>query len=190
MELLSSNDMLLPLRMAEYSLLVYRLHQLFPELFVLYVGSEELRMPSELVGPNISCRYTIVDIRTFDAETLVNSPFPADAVLAILARYSERPETIRRILARVAKMGKGPELNEAFSKLMILAGLRKLGDAVRKEAQNMPILDDIMDHDVIGPAVRRGLEQGPCAGTGAGTGERTGERTTGGTAKRQPNGPE
>ena len=24
----------------------------------------------------------------------------------------------------------------------------------------MPILDDIMDHDVIGPAIRRGLEQG------------------------------
>jgi len=87
------------------------------------------------------------------------APF-RDTVLAILAREAERPETIRRILARMAKMGKGPELNAAFSKLMILAGLRKLGDTIQKEAQNMPILDDIMDHDVIGPAIRRGLEQG------------------------------
>ena len=160
LELLSTNDMLLPLRMAEYSLLVYRLHKLFPELFVLYVGNEELRLPSELVGPNIYCRYKIIDIRSFEAETLLESPFPADTVLAILAREAERPETIRRILARMAKMGKGPELNAAFSKLMILAGLRKLGDTIQKEAQNMPILDDIMDHDVIGPAIRRGLEQG------------------------------
>jgi predicted transposase YdaD len=164
-ELQSTNDMLLPVRMAEYSLFVYRLHLIFPEQYVLYVGNEELRMPSELVGPNIFCRYTIVDIRTFDAEMLLKSPFPADVVLAILARYAERPATIRRILTRMAKMGKGPELNAAFSKLMILAGLRKLGDAIQKEARNMPILDDIMDHDVIGPAIRRGLEQGREQGT-------------------------
>ena len=43
---------------------------------------------------------------------------------------------------------------------MILAGLRKLGDSIRTEVKQMPILDDIMDHDVIGPAIRQGLEQG------------------------------
>ena len=28
----------------------------------------------------------------------------------------------------------------------------------------MPILDDIMDHDILGPAIRRGLEQGRVEG--------------------------
>ncbi len=160
MELQSTNDLLLPLRMAEYSLRVFRLHKQFPEQYVLYVGSDPLNMPSALMGANHTCRYEIVDIRNWDAETLANSPFPADSVLAILARSSERRETIRRILERVAKLGKGPALDAAFSKLMILAGIRKLGDVVQQEAKTMPILNDIMDHDVIGPAIRQGIEQG------------------------------
>ncbi len=159
MELQSANDLLLPLRMAEYSLRIFRLHRRFPEQYVLYIGTDAMRMPSALEGPNHVCRYTIVDIRKFDAEMLLESPFTADTVIAILARYSERPETIRRILARIAKLEKGYR-SSAFSKLMILAGIRELEDVVRKEARHMPILNDIMDHKVIGPAIREGLEQG------------------------------
>jgi predicted transposase YdaD len=43
---------------------------------------------------------------------------------------------------------------------MILAGLRKLGDSVRAEVKHMPILNDIMDHDVLGPIFREGKEEG------------------------------
>jgi predicted transposase YdaD len=50
LELQSTNDGMLPLRMAEYALRIYRLHQRFPEQFVLYVGNPEMRMPSELRG--------------------------------------------------------------------------------------------------------------------------------------------
>lgn len=160
MELQSTNDALLPLRMAEYSLRVLRLHKQFPEQYVLYVGSDPLNMPSALNGPDHVCRYKMVDIRAWDAETLANSPFAADSVLAILADSSGRRETIRRILERIAKLGKGPELDAAFSRLLILAGIRKLGEIVKQEAKTMPILDDIMDHDVIGPAIRQGIAQG------------------------------
>lgn len=40
---------------------------------------------------------------------------------------------------------------------MILAGLRVLEDFIKTEVRNMPILDDIMDHKVIGPAIREGM---------------------------------
>jgi len=43
---------------------------------------------------------------------------------------------------------------------MILAGLRKLGDSIRAEVKYMPILDDIMDHDVLGPVFREGEQKG------------------------------
>jgi predicted transposase YdaD len=43
---------------------------------------------------------------------------------------------------------------------MILAGLRGVEEIVRAEAKLMPILNDIMDHKVIGPAIREGLELG------------------------------
>jgi predicted transposase YdaD len=158
-ELQSKNDLLLPLRMAEYSLRVYRIYRRFPQPFVLYVGGAEMRMSSELVGSDVHFRYKIIDIRTVEEEDLLNSPFAADNILAILTRHRDRRETIRRILERIAKL-EGGAWHSAFSKLMILAGLRKLGDTVRKEIKHMPILDDILDHDVIGPAIREGMQRG------------------------------
>jgi predicted transposase YdaD len=163
LELQSANDASLPLRMAEYSLRVYRVHQQFPEQYVLYVGNAEMRMSAELVGTNHVCRYTLVDIRTLDEETLLESPFAADNIIAILTHHRDRREAVRRILARIAKLESGAR-DAAFSKLMILAGLRKLGDSIRTEVKQMPILDDIMDHDVIGPAIRQGLQQGRLEG--------------------------
>ncbi len=158
-ELQSVNDWLLPLRMAEYSLHVYRVHQRFPEQYVLYVGPEKLNMPSELAGPNHVCRYKIVDVRDLDCEMLLNSPFAADNILAILTRYKDRRETIRRILMRIATLETGKR-ELALSKLLILAGLRKLEDTIRSEVKDMPLLDNIMDHRVLGPAIRKGMKQG------------------------------
>jgi hypothetical protein len=71
---------------------------------LLYVGEDELRMPSELKGPNFFCRYQIIDIRDLDEESLLNSPFDTDSILAILACHRARRETIRRILARIATL--------------------------------------------------------------------------------------
>jgi predicted transposase YdaD len=159
LELQSTNDPWLALRMAEYALRVYRIYEQFPEQYVLYVGNAEMNMPSELRGPNHLCRYTLIDIREFDEETLLNSPFAADNVLAILTRHQNRRETIRRILARIATLESGAR-DASFSKLLILAGLRKLEDSIRTEVKHMPILDDIMDHGVIGPAIRQGIQQG------------------------------
>ncbi len=41
----------LPVRMAEYALLIWRIYKRFPQMYVLYVGSQRLRMPSELDTP-------------------------------------------------------------------------------------------------------------------------------------------
>ncbi len=51
LELQSANDPSLPLRMAEYSLRVFRIHKQFPEQYVLYVGDQDMKMASELAGP-------------------------------------------------------------------------------------------------------------------------------------------
>ena len=98
-ELQSANDSLLPLRMAEYSLRVYRIYKRFPEQSVLYVGNQQMNMPSALIGPNHLCRYKMIDIRLLDEEMLLNSPRAGDNIIAILARHKDRRETIRRIAA-------------------------------------------------------------------------------------------
>jgi predicted transposase YdaD len=159
LELQSTNDMNLPLRMAEYALRTYRLYGEFPDQYVLYVGEAEMRMPSELAGPRFACRYQILDIRSIDEEALLNSPFAGDNILAILTNNRDRRETIQRILRRIATL-ETDRRDDAFQKLTILAGLRKLGDAIRAEVKHMPILDDIMDHDLLGPAIRQGMQKG------------------------------
>ena len=176
-ELQSFNDPLLPLRMAEYALLGAQIYQRSPALYVLYVGSEPLNMPSELVTPYLSCHFNIIDIRNWDAETLLEGKHPADAVLAILGNHSERPETIRRILQRIGKM-KVEDRNTAYSKLLTLAGMRNLAGEVEQEAKRMPIHYDIRDHEVFGPVIRQERAEGVAEGLAEGLaeGEKAGRR--------------
>ena len=100
-----------------------------------------------------------MDIRTLDSEPLLNSLLPADNVIAILTRLRDRKAAIRRILSRIATLETSAR-DAAFTQLLILAGLRKLGESIRTEVQAMPIMHDIMDHEIIGPAIRQGLQQG------------------------------
>jgi hypothetical protein len=62
-------------------------------------------------------------------------------------------------LEKLAKL-KGSARQKAFDELFILAGLRKLGKTILEEMKRMPILDDLMSHDVIGPAMRKSRKEG------------------------------
>src|SRR5215831_11899269 len=53
------------------------------------------------------------------------------------------------------------ERQSALTRLVILAGLRKtLGKIVEEEARKVPILNDILDHEVIGPEIKKGIQMG------------------------------
>jgi hypothetical protein len=108
---------------------------------------------------DFSFRCRIIDIREVSAEPLVASNRLEDNILAILARLSGERETVRLVLQRIANAP--PEQRRlALNELTILAGLRDFGEIINTERQNMPILDDIMDHDLLGPILRKGLAQG------------------------------
>jgi predicted transposase YdaD len=155
------------MRMAEYALLIWRIYKRFPKVYVLYVRSQRLRMPSELETPYLTCRYTLIDIPRWNAEMFLQSNHRADAVLAILGRHADRQTTVRRILERIARV-RGSARKIAFSKLMILAGMRQLAGVVEQEAKQLPILNDIVDHEVIGPAIRQGRREGKAEGKAQG----------------------
>ncbi len=158
-ELMSTNDPTMPIRMAEYALVSLRRHGVFPEQYVLYVGSEKLRMKAELASPNFQFRYKLIDIRDVDETWLLDSPFDSDNILAILTKNKNRRETIRKILGKIATLEEAKQ-RDSLQKLLILAGLRKLSDEIREEVKHMPILDDIMDHDLLGPLIRKSRLEG------------------------------
>jgi hypothetical protein len=80
-----------------------------------------------------------------------------------LARQPDARRAVRRILEKIA--ASSPERRvEALRELTILAGLRSLGEFVKEEIRQMPILDDIMDHDLLGPLLRQGMAAGEIQG--------------------------
>lgn len=158
-ELQSTNDANMALRMAEYSIAIHRQFGRFPEQVVLYVGEAPLRMTGSLSGPNFKFECRIVDIREMDGERLLESDRIEDNVIAVLARVDDQRDAVKRILSRIA-VGDPAQRGKMLAGLMILAGLRKLGKVIEQEAHQMPLLDDIMDHEVLGREFKRGLTQG------------------------------
>ncbi len=163
-ELQSTNHPAMALRMAEYGLRILDEHKQFPKQIVLYVGEAPLSMKPSLVvpdemEPDLTFRYSLFDIRTLDGAALLESSRIQDNLLAVLTRLPQQMDAVREILARIAKLDE-PARREAFEQFLIISGLRKLAPAIREEAQKMPILNDILDHEVIGPAIRQGLQQG------------------------------
>ncbi len=116
-------------------------------------------MKRSLAGPGLNYECRMVDIRACNGERMLASESLEDNVMAVLAFDAEQREAVRRILGRIAA---GPAENRpsALMDLMVLAGLRKLGSVIEREVEKMPILDDIMDHEVLGRERRRGIELG------------------------------
>jgi predicted transposase YdaD len=158
-EFQSHNDNTMALRMLEYCVRVFRLHGQFPRQILLYVGEAPLRMKSALAGGRVTFSYEQTDIRDLDCEPLLASDQVSDNVIAILTRLGGQPDAVRRILIRIAGL-EPAEREGAFKQLLVLAGLRRLEEFVAEEARKMPILNDIMDHRVIGPAIRKGRKEG------------------------------
>jgi hypothetical protein len=147
------------LRMLDYGLRVYERHEEFPRQIVLYLGEAPLRMSNELRFPALAFEYRLVDIRELDGARLCESDSIGDNIISLLARWPDRTEAIRRILRRIAAL-EPARRGRALAQLVILAGLRKLATEVEGEARRMPILDDILDHEVLGREYKRGLREG------------------------------
>ena len=158
-ELQSRNEKDFPMRMAEYLFGIGLRYGRLPRQVALYVGEAPLRMKDRVESPDVSVRFHLVDIRDLDGAKLLASAHVGDNVLAVLTRLSEQPRVVRRILERIAAASPN-ERDRALAELLILAKLRRLSGEVTRETRKMPILEDIMDHDVIGPAIRKGRVEG------------------------------
>jgi predicted transposase YdaD len=100
-----------------------------------------------------------VDARDLDGGLLLASKRVEDNLLAILTRLEDQTGAIRQILVRIASLD-DPARRDAFAQFLIISGMRRLGQTIKEEAQKMPILNDILDHEVIGPAILQGRREG------------------------------
>jgi len=158
-ELQSTNQVGMALRMLEYAVAIHRQFQRFPQQIVLYVGQEPLRMKGSIEGSHLAFSCKMVDIRSLDGEALIASGNVEDNIIAIVTQLGNEREAVKRILARIAACE--PQLRgEALRDLTLLAGLRAVAPVIKQETEQMPILNDIMDHPLFGPERKRGIEIG------------------------------
>ena len=66
---------------------------------------------------------------------------------------------MRAIVAKIANLPES-QRNTAVQQIIVLTGLRRLGDIARGEIEKMPLVIDILENTIIGPAIRKGLEEG------------------------------
>ena len=159
LELQSGNDAEMPLRMAEYALGVYRRFGQFPRQIVLYVGEPRLRMRPGLTGTRFSFTYELRDLRDLDGDVLLGSEEVGDNVLAVLANLRDRRSAVTEIVRRIAGLD-AVKRDAALGQLIVLSGLRGLEKTVEEEIRKMPILNDILDHKVLGREYKRGRAEG------------------------------
>jgi len=162
-ELQSTNDPRMAFRMLDYLVAIEREYGRIPRQLVLYVGRAPMKMENRIVAAGLSFEFQMVDIRSLDGEQLLESDSLDDNIISILAGQPDARRAVRRILEKIA--ASSPERRvEALRELTILAGLRSLGEFVKEEIRQMPILDDIMDHDLLGPLLRQGMAAGEIQG--------------------------
>jgi hypothetical protein len=166
-EIQSTNDASMALRMGEYCLGIYRQLGRIPRQVVLYFGEKPLRMRSELIGHGWSYRYTLVDVRKLDGQPLLEAADVGDNISAVLTRLRDSRAAVRLVLLKIADLPPA-DREPALTELLILAGLRSLSEFVELEASKMPILNDIMDHPVLGREFKRGLKEGRAEGRAEG----------------------
>jgi hypothetical protein len=90
---------------------------------------------------------------------LIASPSLSDNVVAILTLLGRQADAVKRIRRRIAE-GPADQQEEALTELSILAGLRRLNSEIRREAEKMPIREDIMKSPFVERYVRHGVTLG------------------------------
>ncbi len=160
LELQSSHDPDMAWRMLEYFLLI---RGLYPSARivqqVLYVGADSPAFATEIEENDLKFSYTVRDIREIDCQQMLESPHPEENLLAVLCQLQDERQTLRAILARIAVMA--PKAGaDALEKLVILAGLRRLGNTVKEEIRAMPITVNVMENEFLHDIFISGLQKG------------------------------
>lgn len=116
-------------RMAEYFIMLERKYELPIKQFVIFLGTGNPKMATELDKERLKFSYPLVSLSTLDYHIFLNSDKPEEIILGILANFQgENPENaLKQILVRVKETTKGDfSLNRYFNQLRVLAQLRNL----------------------------------------------------------------
>ena len=125
LELQSDIDDSMPWRMLEYYWLIHDLYGQAPIQQVLYVGeNNQAHFETRIRQDKLQFEYQLVDIRDVDCQFLLQSPYLADNLLAVLCRIDNKPTLVQQVLYKITQLDYNAR-QDAIEKLLVLIGLRK-----------------------------------------------------------------
>jgi len=140
LELQSTDDPKMGLRMLYYHLLILENYGKIPHQAVVYVGEKPLKRMFPIVETNtLRFEYKLIDLNKVDCSLLLNSPEPSDWVLSVLCRMENENRTLKELLTKFLTLPQ-PKREKYLNYLLHIAGLRpKRLNLLRKEVERMPI---------------------------------------------------
>lgn len=133
-------------RIGEYHSLDLRNRKMPIKHIVVYIGYKDINIKTELKPEEVYTGFTLLDMRSLNANTLLDSQDPNSVLLAILADFPKEKlaETLDSIINKFRELIPNPkELKQYFSRLIMLSRLRKAEDLTTKKVEEMPISYDI-----------------------------------------------
>jgi len=156
-EIQTSNDAKIPLRMLDYYVGFHRVLGEHVEQTLLYVGREPLRMDAAFISPSTRHEFKILNLREMDGSALLASDDWADNEWALLTKANPE-EVIRVVLAKIQSLS-GEDQKQATSTFVILGGILGIEENLKRRLETgMPI--DLMENKVIGPMIRKERQEG------------------------------
>ena len=148
------------LRMAEYYFLLVRKYKKPVRQVVIYLGTPKMSMPSRHDSESVSFFYELRDIRSWNADDLLESEHEADHVLAMLAGGREDSlQLIRDVLVKIGEMS-GPAKEKALAFAGVLSGLRGFERIVFEETIRMGQVIDWKKNEILRNLYAEGVELG------------------------------
>jgi len=135
---------------------------------VLYMGREPLRLENTVKTPTLDFRFEIVDLREYDAETLLAARNWADVLLALLAK-GDPERALAVAIERLRAMGH-EERAWAMGTLLVLSGILGIEESANERLKEFDVIN-VMENKVLGPLILRELEKGWNEGRQAGVQE-------------------
>ncbi len=114
--------------------------------FVIYLGQAPSKMETELPPEQVFTGYSLIELRNFKPQTLLQANNPEEVILTILSNFipEDAPKVLIQIIQRLQKLIDTPATLEKYTyQLLTLARLRNLTLVTEKTLKDMPITYDI-----------------------------------------------
>ena len=163
LEFQTTNDPKMIYRMVEYRGILQRKYEIPVRQVVMYLGSEKVKMRTQLSKEEQITGFELKDIRNFPTQSRLNSEIPEEIILSILTDYkkADAEKVIEEIIYKLQKASKSEsELNKSIQQLIVLSRLRKLEVKIKQKINDMPITYDIKTDGLYNQGIQEGILEG------------------------------